>query len=136
MVQEAQREQEEKQQKKPSKAKEEEQQQASDNEDVGPAAGEAKGNSVSAAPVTNLAAGVQLGFTPSTAGNIHLALNPYQTTPHRTTLHHTTPHHITPSKHKSPLSHVIARITYMQSSVSHAVAHARSVRSSTDASGQ
>lgn len=30
---------------------------------------EAKGNSVFDAPVTNLAAGLQLGFTPSTAGD-------------------------------------------------------------------
>ena len=39
-----------------------------EEEDV---AQEAKGNSVFDAPVTNLAAGLQLGFTPSTAGTPH-----------------------------------------------------------------
>ncbi|KAL0033536.1 hypothetical protein WJX79_002484 [Trebouxia sp. C0005] len=67
--QEAQREQEEKQHKKDSQAaKGEQQQHSEEEEDVGTEVEAAKGNSVFDAPVPNLAAGVQLGFTPSSAG--------------------------------------------------------------------
>ncbi|KAL0047228.1 hypothetical protein WJX82_010183 [Trebouxia sp. C0006] len=67
--QETQREQEEKQRKKDSQAAEgEEQQHPEEEEEVGTQVQAAKGNSVSDAPVPNLAAGVQLGFTPSSAG--------------------------------------------------------------------
>ncbi len=68
-LQEAQQEQEEKQRKKDSQAAEgEEQQHPEEEEEVGTEVQAAKGNSVFDAPVPNLAAGVQLGFTPSSAG--------------------------------------------------------------------
>jgi hypothetical protein len=68
-LQEAQREQEEKQRKKDSQAAEaEEQQHPEEEEEAGTEVQAAKGNSVFNAPVPNLAAGVQLGFTPSSAG--------------------------------------------------------------------
>ena len=66
--QEAQREQEEKQRKKDSQAAEGEEQQHAEEEEAATEAQAAKGNSVFDAPVPNLAAGVQLGFTPSSAG--------------------------------------------------------------------
>ena len=68
-LQEVQREQEEKHHKKDSKAAEEEGRQHPNEQDEAVTEEEAaRGNSVFAAPVTNLAAGVQLGFTPSSAG--------------------------------------------------------------------
>lgn len=54
----------EQQSRKGSKAEEEGEFEPEDDEEVQ----EAKGNSVFDAPVVNLAAGLQLGFTPSTAG--------------------------------------------------------------------
>ena len=55
--------------KKDSEAAEgEEQQHAEEEEEAGTEVQAAKGNSVFDAPVPNLAAGVQLGFTPSSAG--------------------------------------------------------------------
>lgn len=54
----------EQQNRKGSKAEEEKEFEPEEDEE----AREAKGNSVFDAPVTNLAAGLQLGFTPSTAG--------------------------------------------------------------------
>jgi len=68
-LQEGQREQEEKQHKKGSQAAEgERQQRPEEEEEVGTEVEAARGNSVFDAPVPNLAAGVQLGFTPSSAG--------------------------------------------------------------------
>ncbi|DBB00990.1 TPA: hypothetical protein ACH3X1_000896 [Trebouxia sp. C0004] len=67
--QEAQREQEEKQHTKDSQAAEgEERQHPEEEEEVVTEVEAAKGNSVFDAPVPNLAAGLQLGFTPSSAG--------------------------------------------------------------------
>lgn len=67
-LQEAQREQEKQHQKDSKAAEGEEQQHSEEEEEVGTEVEAAKGNSVFAAPVPNLAAGVQLGFTPSSAG--------------------------------------------------------------------
>ena len=70
LMQDEQRGQGEGKTKKGSKSEEDEELQWSDEEEEAQTeAVKTKGNSVSAAPVANLAAGLQLGFTPSTAGN-------------------------------------------------------------------
>ena len=58
----------EQQSRRGSKAEEEEEQESEEEAEVQ----DAKGNSVFDAPVVNLAAGLQLGFTPSTAGDVLL----------------------------------------------------------------
>ena len=69
-LQEAQREQEEKHHSKHSEAPEEDERRHHNKQDEAVTEVEAaRGNSVFAAPVSNLAAGVQLGFTPSSAGD-------------------------------------------------------------------
>lgn len=58
----------EQQNRRGSQAEEEEEQESDEEAEVQ----DAKGNSVFDAPVVNLAAGLQLGFTPSTAGDTPL----------------------------------------------------------------